>query len=208
VKCLGKDIEKIIKSASKMDVMAIDWLGGDPLLRKDWYDIMRLANKFGLVNNIWTSGIPLENIDVAQKAVEVTKDGFISVHLDTLDLELYKKLHTIDAETKINAILKGVDNVQRLGKNPGHLINCITFTKPIAIDSEKTIRFFFEKKGMRTCLTQICSEGLAKDKKYLIPSIDEVKRICKFRDSINYPDSKLSIASMDVNKYYCGEWFV
>ncbi|UCF13735.1 MAG: radical SAM protein [Thermoplasmatales archaeon] len=200
----SEDIINILNSAAQINVKAIDWLGGDPLLRKDWYELMKLAIKKGLKNNIWTSGIPLKEIDIAKKAVEVTKDGFISVHLDTLDEKIYKKLHPGNPTSKISAILKGVDNVQKLGKNPNHMINCITFTKPLTNDVEKTIRYFFEQKGMRTCLTQMCTEGLAKDKQDLIPNISEIQKACKVRDTINYPDSKLSMGTMDVNKYYCG----
>lgn len=199
-----KDVINILDSATTMGVKAIDWLGGDPLLRKDWYQLMKYANEKGLKNNIWTSGIPLKTMDNARKVVEVTKDGFISVHLDTLDEKIYKQLHSGNPKTKIHAILKGVENVQQLGKNPDQMINCITFTKPVTDDVENTIQYFFNKKGMRTCLTQMCTEGLAKDKQDLLPTIEDIQKACIIRDRINYPNSKLSIATMDVNKYYCG----
>ena len=120
-----EDILKIIDSASKMEVRAIDWLGGDPLLRSDWYELMKYAVSKNLKNNIWTSGMPLEDVEVAKKAVEVSKGGFISVHLDSLDESIYEKLHTGNPKKKINTILKGVDNVQSLGKKPENMINCI-----------------------------------------------------------------------------------
>jgi len=87
-----EDIISIIDSAVKMNVKTIDWLGGDPLLRKDWYELMTYAKEKGLKNNIWTSGIPLKEIDIARQVVKTTEDGFVSVHLDTLDETLYKKL--------------------------------------------------------------------------------------------------------------------
>ncbi len=198
------DVFKIIDSAKDLDVKAIDWLGGDPLLRKDWIELMKYANEKGLKNNVWTSGIPLGNNDVARKVVELTKDGFISVHLDTLDEKIYKQLHSGDPRTKIKTILRGVENVQKLGKDPDQMINCITFTKPLVNDVENTIKYFFENKKMRTCLTQMCPEGLAKDKQYLIPTLKEIQKACTIRDKINYPDSKLTFSTMDVNKYYCG----
>ncbi|KYK34218.1 MAG: hypothetical protein AYK22_05620 [Thermoplasmatales archaeon SG8-52-3] len=200
----SKDIIKILNSAVKMKIRAIDWLGGDPLLRKDWYELMKTSQKKGLKNNIWTSGIPLEKSDVAKKAVEVTKDGFISVHLDSLDEQIYKKLHKGNPEKKISSILKGVENVQSCGKEPEQMINCITFTKLVAKDAEKTIEYFFNKKGMRTCLTQMCMTGLAKEHPEWIPSIKEIKEACEARDRINYSDSNYSICSMDTNKFYCG----
>lgn len=122
-----KEIIAILDSAAKMEVRAIDWLGGDPLLRKDWYELMKYALDKGLRNNIWTSGIPLENIDIAEKAVEVSQGGFISVHLDSLDEKIYAKLHKGNPKKKIATILKCVYNVQSMGKKPENMINCVTF---------------------------------------------------------------------------------
>jgi len=108
---------------------------------------------------------------VAKKAIEVSEGGFISVHLDSLDEKIYGKL-TTGSGKKIKAILKGVDNVQSLGKSPENMINCITFTKPLAgNDVKRTSGYFFKKKGMRTCLTQMCRTGLALDHPEWIPSI-------------------------------------
>lgn len=199
-----KDIIHILDSAVSLNVKAIDWLGGDPLLRKDWIELFKYSNKIGLINNIWTSGIPLQDKNIACYVVDLTDGGFISVHLDTLDETLYKKLHSGDPKTQINQILQGVDNVQDFGKDPNSMINCITFSKLLVNDVEKTIKYFFEKKGMRTCLTQICEIGLAKKHPEWIPNDDEIKNACNIRDKINYPKSKLSISTMDVNKYYCG----
>ena len=50
-----KDILSILDSSARMKVRAIDWLGGDPLLRSDWHELMKYALDKGLKNNIWTS---------------------------------------------------------------------------------------------------------------------------------------------------------
>jgi radical SAM protein with 4Fe4S-binding SPASM domain len=200
-----RDVVRVLDSAAKMQVRAIDWLGGDPLLRNDWYDLMKYAMDLGLRNNIWTSGMPLENVEVARKTVEVSEGGFISVHLDSLDEKIYAKLHTVNPKKKIDAILKGVDNVQSLGKKPENMINCITFTKLVAgKDVKKTMRYFFEKKGMRTCLTQMCMAGLAENHPEWIPTIQEIRDACETRDDANYSKSTLSMSTMDANKFYCG----
>jgi len=201
----GDDIIAILDSAARMEVRAIDWLGGDPLVRSDWHELMEYAVEKGLKNNIWTSGIPLENIETARKAVELSEGGFISVHLDSLDRRIYGKLHTGDPEKKIAAILKGVDNVQSLGKMPENMINCITFTKPVAgEDVRRTTGYFFEEKGMRTCLTQMCMAGLALEHPEWSPGIQEIKEACGTRDEINYRESSLTMSTMDANKFYCG----
>jgi radical SAM protein with 4Fe4S-binding SPASM domain len=203
---LPKEVVKsVLESASEMDVRAVDWLGGDPLERSNWYELMKYSMKLGLKNNIWTSGLPLAKMDTAKKAVEVSKGGFISVHLDTIDEGIYKRLHIGNPIQKITDIIKGVDNVQALGKEPFSMYNCITYVKLLTKeDVERTIRFFYEEKGMRTCLTQMCRVGSALGHPEWIPSNEEIKEAIAIRDSINYPNSEISMSTMDANKFYCG----
>jgi radical SAM protein with 4Fe4S-binding SPASM domain len=201
----GEDILALIDSAAEMEIRAIDWLGGDPLLRSDWYDLTEYALDRGLVNNIWSSGIPLADPATARRAVEVTRGGFISVHLDTLNPEIYRGMHAGDPETNIGAILEGVDTLQSLGKCGDEMINCIAFTRPIAgEDIRKTIAYFATEKGMRTCLTQICMAGLARTHPEWVPGIQEITEACRLRDAMNYPGSGVSMSTMDVTKFYCG----
>lgn len=198
-------IMRLLDSAFELEIRTIDWLGGDPLVRNDWYELMKYAVDKNLTNHIWTSGIPLEDEETARKAVEVTEGGFISVHLDSLDERIYNELHSGDGGTKIKKILKGVDNVLELGKSPENMINCITFTNAVAgADVEKTIKYFFEEKGLRTCLTQMCDAGLASQHREWTPNMNEIEAACEARDKVNYPDSNYSIGTMDTNKFYCG----
>lgn len=69
------DIFSIFDSAVEMEVKNIDWIGGDPLIREDWYELMQYAEKKGLKNNIWTSGIPLKEEVVARQVVKITEGG-------------------------------------------------------------------------------------------------------------------------------------
>jgi radical SAM protein with 4Fe4S-binding SPASM domain len=200
-----KNVIAILDSAARMEARAIDWLGGDPLIRNDWYELMRYAQDLGLRNNIWTSGIPLQDMEVAKKAVEVTESGFISVHLDSLNEMIYDKVHNGNSKKNIKAILTGVDNVLSLDKSPNELINCITYTTPLAGDDvNRTIKYFYDEKGIRTCLTLMCNVGLAKEHEDWQPSAKDIKEACEIRDDVNYSNSPHSISTMDVNKFYCG----
>ena len=197
-------IHRILQEAKAAGVRAIDWLGGDPLMREDWYELACAARDLGLINNIWTSGIPLADTQVAQQVVQVTDGGFVSVHLDSLDEEIYRLLHTGDSRTKIQSVKKGIRNLLTAGKQPRDIVNCITFTRPLAgKDVERTIRYFSDQ-GIRTCLTQICMAGLGKEHPEWLPSGDEIRHAIGVRDRTDYPGSGLSMSTMDVNKYYCG----
>ena len=197
-------IRRILHEVKAEGVRAIDWLGGDPLRRKDWYGLAREARDLGLINNIWTSGIPLADPAVARQVTRVTFGGFVSVHLDSLDEGIYHLLHTGDAGTKIRAILRGVENLLASGKPPGEIINCITFTRPLAgNDVERTIRYF-AGKGIKTCLTQICRAGLGTDHPEWVPSGPQIRHAIGIRDRLDYPGSDISMSTMDTNKFYCG----
>jgi len=197
-------INRILHEISDSGARAIDWLGGDPLMREDWYELAGTAQDLGLINNIWTSGIPLADPVLARQVTEVTAGGFVSVHLDSLNEGIYGSLHTGDPHKKIQSILRGVENLLEAGKHPKDIINCITFTRPLAgNDVERTIRYFSDK-GIRTCLTQICMAGLGKEHPEWVPSGPQIRHAISMRDRVNYPGSDLSMSTMDVNKFYCG----
>jgi radical SAM protein with 4Fe4S-binding SPASM domain len=199
------DIAAALFSAATMDVKAVDWLGGDPLVREDWYELAEHARDLGFVNNIWSSGIPLADPEVAERAVAATEGGFISVHLDTLDPAVYARLHDGNAGEKIRSICRGIENLLACGKPASELVNCITFTRPLAgSDLERTMRHFSEDLGMAICLTQLCTVGEACRHPEWVPTLDEIRDACLARDAICYPESALSFGTMDVNKFYCG----
>jgi radical SAM protein with 4Fe4S-binding SPASM domain len=201
-------IRELLDSASNLDIRMIDWLGGDPLVRSDWYELCRYAFDLGFINNIWTSGIPLANLEVAEKAVEVTKNGFISTHLDTLDPDLYKLLHGGEGcdgnSENIGLILKGIKNVVAAGKDPGAMVNCITYTTPLAEgDAKGMISYIQEKFGIKTCLTLFNPVIHRNGNKSWEPSIAMIKDAFEYRDRVNYPEDP-SCGPMDVSKFYCG----
>jgi len=199
-----EDIKQILNDAAEIGVRCVDWLGGDPLVRRDWYEIMRYSQQLGLINNIWTSGLPLKNKKTAKRAIEVTQNGgFISVHLDSLNSEVYKQVHRFRIKENISSILQGIDNVLSLGKSPNELWNCITLTKPVASsDVYETMDWFWVNKGVRTVLT-LYNPVSSADPRDLEPSTDMIQKAYQGRDRILYQDD-LSFSTMDVNKFYCG----
>ncbi|TFG15182.1 MAG: radical SAM protein [Promethearchaeota archaeon] len=201
-------IRELLESAAKMDVRMIDWLGGDPLVRSDWYDLCSYSLELGFINDIWTSGIPLANPEVAKKVVEVTKNGFVSTHLDTLDPKLYSLLHGGEGSegdpNNIRLILKGIKNTIAAGKDPSAMVNCITYTTPLAEgDAKGMISYMQEKFNIKTCLTLFNPVIHRNANKFWEPTIPQIEDAFAHRDRINYPDDP-SCGPMDVSKFYCG----
>ncbi|MFL7792327.1 MAG: radical SAM protein, partial [Anaerolineae bacterium] len=197
----SQEIRGLLEDAATLEVCAIDWLGGDPLLRPDWYELMRYAQSLGLINNVWTSGLPLCDSEVAHKVYEVTGRGFVSVHVDSVTPEVYESLRQGRDARFIDAIVEGVDNLLALGKSPDKMINCITYTtRQGPEDAIKTMRWWFEERGLRTCLTMFNPAGMGAEFQSLEPGLEEVQPVYQERDRINYGGDDMSIGAMDTDK--------
>jgi MoaA/NifB/PqqE/SkfB family radical SAM enzyme len=202
----SEKIRELLDSAASLKIKLVDWLGGDPLVRKDWYELCNYASDLGLINNIWTSGLPLANPEVAKKVAKVTKNGFVSTHLDTLDPELYGQLHGGEGcdgdPNNIRLILKGIKNVLSAGKNPGAMVNCITYTTPLAEgDAKGMISYFQEKFNIKTCLTLFNPVIHRTGNPSWEPTVFQIKDAFDHRDRVNYPDDP-SCGPMDVSKLF------
>ena len=201
----SNEIRSLLDDAAALEIRAIDWLGGDPLVRSDWYSLMQYAQSLGMINNVWTSGLPLQNRQIAAQVNEVTTGGFVSVHVDSITPEIYDQLHRGGNHHYIDAIVEGVTNMLELGKPADKMINCITYTaRQGPEDTISTMRWWYEAKGLRTCLTMFNPAGMGAAWRAFEPDPAEIQQVSAARDRINYGDDNISIASMDTDKYYCG----
>jgi len=199
------EIRSLLDDAAALEIRAVDWLGGDPLVRSDWYELMQYSLSLGIINNVWTSGLPLRNRQIAAKVHEVTEGGFVSVHVDSITPEVYAKLHRGGNPQYIDDIVKGVDTLLALGKPSDKMINCIAYTALQGPeDAIKTMRWWFDNKGLRTCLTMFNPAGMGAEWRALEPEPDDIQKVYTERDRINYGGDSISIATMDTDKFYCG----
>jgi radical SAM protein with 4Fe4S-binding SPASM domain len=199
------EILNLFKDLVDLEIRAIDWLGGDPLVRPDWYELMTKAASMGIINNVWTSGLPLADDTVAEKVLEVTDQGFVSVHIDSINPDIYHKLHPRGKVENIDRILNGVRYLQHIGKPADKMFNCIAYTSLQGPkDAIDTMNWFYDNWGMRTCLTIFKPAGEGANLRTLEPSEEEIQQVYAIRDKINYGDDGITISSMDVDKFYCG----
>ncbi len=199
------EIHALLDDAAALGIHAIDWLGGDPLARPGWLPLMRRARDLGLVNNVWTSGLPLRDPEVAARVVEITDRGFVSVHADSIAPLTLARLRRGGDTGQLAAILAGVDNLLALGKPPDRLLNCITFTSvQDPDDTIATMRWWLETRDIRTCLTMFNPAGSGAALASLAPHPAAVRRVCRERDRLSFGDDGGSIGAMDADKFYCG----
>ena len=125
----SEEIEKLAKGLSELGVSKIRLTGGEPTIRKDFFDIVKiLKNKSGIKKTvITTNGYRLDQI--AEKLVESEIDG-INISIDSLNRETFKN---ITGHDRLPEILRGIEKLQKLNfkniKINAVLLNGINSTK-------------------------------------------------------------------------------
>ena len=106
----SEEIEKLAKGLSELGVSKIRLTGGEPTVRKDFFDIVKiLKNKSGIEKTvITTNGYRLDQI--AEKLVDSGIDG-INISLDSLNRKTFKN---ITGHDRLPEILKGIEKLQKL----------------------------------------------------------------------------------------------
>jgi radical SAM protein with 4Fe4S-binding SPASM domain len=146
-------IGSILEDARKLGITAVEWLGGEPLLRESVFDHMAHAARLGLRNNVWTGGLPLADSAVRERTAELTRRGLISIHVSTLDPELYTELHPARGRSRaredLSSILESVQELLEGGYPSSQLLNSVTFTGlQSAVDMIRTMDVLVEKLGV------------------------------------------------------------
>jgi radical SAM protein with 4Fe4S-binding SPASM domain len=187
-----KNIKNILLDARKLDITAIEWLGGEPLLRDSLFEHMKYSQNLGFRNNIWTGGLPLSNEKILQNTAKYADPGLISIHVSTLNPLIYEKLHPNRDRRDLEMIIKAVEKLIDIGYPPNNILNSVTFTGlQTSEDMIKTIDYFKEKFGIKISLNVYHT--------YLRPNISNTEL------SMFIPD-KIEIAK--VYKHYAKQYNV
>ena len=106
----SEEIEKLAKGLSELGVSKIRLTGGEPTVRKDFFDIVNILKKKSGIKKtvITTNGYRLDQI--AEKLVDSEIDG-INISIDSLNRETFKN---ITGHDRLPEILKGIKKLQKL----------------------------------------------------------------------------------------------
>ena len=104
------EINRLAKALSELGVSKIRLTGGEPTIRKDFFEIIKsIKNNSGIKKTvITTNGYHLDKI--AQKIKKSGLDG-INISIDSLDRETFKKVTSHD---RLQEILRGIKILQDL----------------------------------------------------------------------------------------------
>lgn len=195
----------VLVDAKELGFSTIEWLGGEPLVRENIFQFMEVAKRLGFKNNMWTGGLPFADLKTVEKTAELCDNGYISVHLSTLDPELYKIFHPERNADDIAVILRGVEHLLKIGYPPAQILNSVTFTGlQTADDLIATIEYFYREYRIQTSVnvyhTYLRPGYTQQDLLRFIPRPEEVLKVySRYRDLIKAGNLPMNC----VNKQYC-----
>ena len=105
-----EEIGRLAKGLSELGVCKIRLTGGEPTVRKDFFDIVKIIKSNSGIKKtvITTNGYRLDKI--ADQIVDSGLDG-INISIDSLNRETFKNITSHD---RLPEILKGIEKLQKL----------------------------------------------------------------------------------------------
>lgn len=198
-------ISNVLIDAKELGISAIEWLGGEPLLRPEIFQFMEQAKELGFRNNMWTGGLVFGDKEIVAKTAESCKHGLISFHLSTINPELYETLHPGQSSDDMEVIINGVQYLMETGYPSDQILNSVTFTGLQTSDSLiETMEYFYENFSIQTSInvyhTYLRPGFDQSELSGFIPQRKEVSRIYKkYKSLINAKHLPMNC----VNKQYC-----
>ena len=106
----AQEISRLTKALSELGVCKIRLTGGEPTIRKDFFDILKDMKQNSNIPKVTmtTNGYRLDKI--AEQLCEAGLDG-INISIDSLNRETFKKLTGHD---RLEKILEGIKTLQKL----------------------------------------------------------------------------------------------
>ena len=105
-----EEVQRLAKGLSELGISKIRLTGGEPTVRKDFFDIVKILKQNSGIKKtvITTNGYKLNQL--AEQIVESGLDG-INISIDSLDKN---KFHQITGHDRLDEILRGIEKLQKL----------------------------------------------------------------------------------------------
>lgn len=120
-----EEFKNIVDQVSKLNCSIFSFFGGEPLLRKDIFELIEYIKSKKLLVQISTNAILLSNENFAEKLMKTDLD-IITVSLDCMDKELYSKIRGNDAFDKAVSGIKNIVGLKnKLGTSTQITVNTV-----------------------------------------------------------------------------------
>lgn len=198
-----REIKGLLRRAASLGIQQIDWMGGDPLERPDWIELLQTARYNGMTNNLWTCGPRLNDIGTAKRVLDLTKDGYVMVHLDSLDPDILQSMRSTYNPLTTRETLRGVELLLEMGKPPQELGNMLMLTASQSPgDVKETMSHLYTRYGMRTCLMTLKPVDETGRLYPMLPRAEDVSAAYRIRDELFLDNHNMGC--QDLPKQYCG----
>ncbi|MBW2971245.1 radical SAM protein [Candidatus Woesearchaeota archaeon] len=134
-----EEFKDIVDQVSRLNCSVFSFFGGEPLLRKDIFELIGYVKSKRILVQVSTNGFLLANKGNAAQLVNAGVD-IVTVSLDTMDRETYKKIRGVD---RLDDVVQGIKNLVELrdSKNKQLQINANLVILNENIDSiQETIK--------------------------------------------------------------------
>ena len=178
---------KLVDEACGIGVRSINWLGGDPLLHPDWFELVQYSLSKGMKAGVMTSG--LISKQQARMLVELNGPNLeaVGVHIDTINPEVYSRINHYPRTLELK--IQGYRNLLEAGFPPEKVWTTPTITRPMVETIEETVDWFFDE--MKTgvfCPAAFKPTGFGRKSPELEPSLSEVRRVHEYIARKKGPD--------------------
>ena len=147
------EIGRLAKVLSELGVCKIRLTGGEPTVRKDFFEIIKIIKKNSGIKKtvITTNGYRLDRI--AKNIKDSGLDG-VNISIDSLNRETFK---IITGHDRLPEILKGIKNLQEL-----NFINSLSpYSEDLIFKSFRTFQLDFSSKTPLSFITKLRTTILA-----------------------------------------------
>jgi MoaA/NifB/PqqE/SkfB family radical SAM enzyme len=199
----SRELKGIIRRAASIGIKQIDWMGGDPMERPDWIELLQAVRYSGMTNNLWTCGGRLNDIGQAKWAIDLTRNGYIMVHLDSLDPDVLSSMRCSYNPRTTRDTIKGIELLLDMGKPAREIGNLLMMTSAQDVkDVKETMTYLYSNYGVRTCLMSLKPVDETGRLYPLMPQPEEVAEAYRCRDKLFLGGRDMGC--QDFPREYCG----
>lgn len=203
---------EVLEYAYSVGVRCVWWLGGEPLLNKDIFNMLSTARNIGIKENVlFTNGLKLNNNFICEKVVELV--DILIFHLDTIDKHEFANMHIKATTANRNysfyedlhtRMVKGIAHLLSYGFDPMKVRHNITLSKSVLDSFEQTIKWGIKEMGfsMATLIPMFsCGRGLEIESNTFL-TLNEIESAFKIRAQVEGRPELLLLGPSEYCKQY------
>jgi len=138
-----------------------------------------------------------------KRVIELTQDGFVMVHLDSLDPKVLSSLRYTYHPRQVRATISGLELLLEAGKSPCDVANVIMLTAHhTPEDVKKTMDFMYRRYRISTCLMSLKPVDERGSIYSYLPRAEDVSAAYRLRDE-KFLGGR-GMGCQDFPKHYCG----